>query len=146
MARHLPSRRGPFRPGRGGFEDFYHLLDDFFNDLAPTKARLQDFRLDVKESDSEFTIEAELPGVDKEEIHLEAKDERLRISVQREEVVDEEQEDYVHKERRLGSMERVLYLPGMDEDRIKASFQNGLLNIQIPKKDFLEDSKRIDIE
>ena len=55
-----------------GFEDFYNMLDDFFNDSwLPGRSLARDtFKIDIEETDSEYRIDAELPGVKKEELEL----------------------------------------------------------------------------
>ncbi|MDD3023869.1 MAG: Hsp20 family protein, partial [Syntrophomonadaceae bacterium] len=70
-----------------GFEDFYNMLDDFFNDIKPsTRSLVNDsFKIDVRENENDYCIDAELPGVKKEEIKIELNDGKFSIAVQREE-------------------------------------------------------------
>ncbi len=143
----VPFHRGRSLLGSNRSDDFYSLLDDFFSDLAPQRSPWRDsFRLDVKEDDQEYRIEAELPGVSKDEISVEAANERLRISVRREEVTDESKGDYIHRERRFGSMERSIHLADMDEEHITARCTDGVLYITVPKKEIGKHAKQIAIE
>ncbi|MDR2089800.1 MAG: Hsp20 family protein, partial [Clostridiales Family XIII bacterium] len=67
-----------------GFENFYNMLDDFFSDGWMQQGRnlLRDtFKIDVAESDGGYLVEAELPGVKKEEIDVSVDDDTLCISV-----------------------------------------------------------------
>ncbi len=119
------------------FEDFYGMLDDFFSDdIVPRRSLIRDtFKLDVEEKDKEYVIEAELPGVKKEEVSLEINEGHLRISIKREETIDEEKRNFVHKERRYSSMTRSLYLKDAKSEDIKAKLDNGVLYITVPKKE-----------
>ena len=75
----------PFGRGRGlsaGFEDFYNMMDDFFNDPWLTGRRAREgFKLDIQRTDKEFLVEAELPGVSKDEISLDLREGTLTIAV-----------------------------------------------------------------
>ena len=93
------------------FEDFYNMLDDFFNDTWPRRSRIgSTFKVDVQENEREYLIEAELPGVKKEEVNIEMYEGRLTISVNREENISEENKNYLHRERTFSSMKRSIYL------------------------------------
>ncbi len=132
----------------GEFNSFYNMLDDFFSDnWSPRRSLINDtFKLDVQENEKEYSIEAELPGVNKDEIDISLNDGRLQISVDRQESVDEEKKNYIHKERRFTSMSRTVYLADTDVEGIKAKLDNGVLNISIPKIQKCDTSKQITIE
>ncbi len=143
----LPYRRGRSLLGSNRFEDFYSLLDDFFNDMTPRIGPWRDsFRLDVREDEKEYHVEAEMPGVSKEDISLDASDNRLRIAVKRTETIDESKGDFIHRERRYGSMERSIHLAAMDEAKVSARFENGILYITVGKKEPGPQGKQIQIE
>lgn len=130
------------------FGSFYNMLDDFFSDSWPSRRSLvgDTFKVDVQENENEYIIEAELPGVKKEEIKLDLNDGKLGISVQREENINEEKKNYIHKERRFSSMSRTVYLENSKGEGIKASLDNGLLSIKVPKMQKKNSSINIDIE
>ncbi len=133
---------------RSGFEDFYNLIDDFFsNTWMPMRSMMRDtFRLDIQENEREYCIEAELPGVKKEEITLELKDDgRLTISVEREESLEEEKKNYVHRERRYSSMQRSIYLRDAKTEGVKAQLKDGILRIIVPKEEAQGGTHRIQI-
>ncbi|HAE61240.1 MAG TPA: heat-shock protein Hsp20 [Eubacteriaceae bacterium] len=131
-----------------GFGDVYNMLDDFFSDnLLPARNLARDtFKVDVQENDNEYIIEADLPGVKKEEINLSFDHGRLGISVKKEEKIDEEKKNYIHKERRITSMCRNLYLADASGDDIKAKLEEGVLKINVAKKEQGKEEKKIDIE
>ncbi|MDD2397659.1 MAG: Hsp20/alpha crystallin family protein, partial [Tissierellia bacterium] len=104
------------------------------------------FKIDVQENDNEYVVEAELPGVNKDEVNIEMNEGRLSISIQREEIKDEENKNYVHKERRYSSMSRSIYLDEAKSEGIKASLENGVLNIIVPKETKPNNSIKIDID
>lgn len=130
------------------FDDFNHGLDNFFARGWPAFGNFakDTFRLDVEEKDEEYSIEADLPGVKKEEVKVDLDDGRLTISVEREEKTEEEKKNYVHKERKYSSMSRSVYLDCINEEGIKAKLEEGVLSITIPKAKKTDTSKRIDVE
>ncbi|MDR2176094.1 MAG: Hsp20 family protein [Synergistaceae bacterium] len=129
-----------------GFEDFYNVLDDFFTGGTEIRRSLakDTFKIDVEETPEEFKIHAELPGVRKEEIALELIEGKLTISVKKEENVEEEKKNYIHRERRLNSMARSIYLGDVKAEGIKAGLEDGILTISVEKEQ--KTNKAISIE
>jgi len=129
-----------------GFEDFYNMLDDFFSDglLSPGRSLLRDtFKIDIEETEQEYRVEAELPGVKKEEIDLNIDDESLCITVSR---AEEASRNFIHRERRFTSMSRRVRLAGANLNDIKAKLEDGVLTVTIPKEEKAETTRKIDIE
>jgi len=131
------------RKNRGlskGPQDIFNidnLFDNFFSDsIMPAffEGNAQ-IRVDIKENEKEYIVEADLPGVKKEEINAELHNDRLTISVARNEEVNEERENYIRKERRSGSYSRSFYVENVVEDQISAKFENGVLSVTLPKKE-----------
>ena len=123
--------------------------DDFFNMPGFTQGGMftnGGFRMDVKENDSCYTVEAELPGVNKEDIALDFNNGNLYIAVNHNEDINDERENYVHKERRSYQMQRSLYLGDIDVQGISANLDNGILKIVAPKLNVVPNSYRIDIK
>ncbi len=147
MSRLVPFNRWGLR--RNDFEDFYNMLDDFFSDTWwPVRSLARDtFKLDIQENEREYCIEAELPGVTKEEINLQLKDDgRLTIAVEREENIQEDKKNYVHRERRYSSMQRSIYLRDAKTEGVKAKLQDGVLKITVPKQETHNDTFHIEID
>jgi len=135
----------PFNKNKSLFNS--NMLDDFFGDFLPTRFFSNDtFKVDVSENDKSYLVEAELPGIKKEEVNLSLDDDRLTISVEREEKTEDKKGSYIHKERRYGSMQRSIYLQDIANEGIDAKFENGLLKIEIPKQDKKDNSRRIEIK
>ncbi|AEG59126.1 Hsp20/alpha crystallin family protein [Desulforamulus ruminis] len=118
-----------------GFEGFQNMLDDFFADAWPfTRSLAGDtFKIDVQENEKEYIVEAELPGVKKEEVDVSLNEGRLNITVSKKENVDKKYKNYIHRERRLSSMTRNIFLRDSDSEGIKAKLEEGLLTITVPK-------------
>jgi len=127
--------------------DFNNMLEDFFNDDFPFRRNLQNdsFKIDLQENEKEYVVEAELPGFTKENVNLSFEDGRLKISVKKEESIEEKNKNYIHRERKLSSMERVILLSDVAESEVKAKLDNGVLIINIPKKIKAEKSMKIEI-
>ena len=147
MANLIPYGTGKRGLATTGFEDFYNMLDDFFTDPWLSGRRVREgFKLDVQQTDKEYLIEAELPGVNKEEVSLDLRDGTLSISVNREENVNEEKKNYIHRERRVSSMSRSVHLGDVDADAVSAKLDNGVLKISVPVKTPVDSTRRIEIQ
>ncbi len=120
------------------------FMRDFFgNDLMDFGPSM---RADIKETTTEYIVEAELPGLKKDDIVLELRDNTLTISAQKNEEVNEERENYVRRERRQGKMSRSFYVAEVDTEAVKAEYTDGILRITLPKlKESAPDTYRINI-
>lgn len=130
-------------------DDFNNLIEDFFNDRSfPMRSLSQDtFKMDVSEDETSYTVDAEMPGIKKDEIDLSINDGYLTISVEREETDENEDKKMLHRERRYTSMKRSLYLNNAAEDDISAKLEDGILKLTIPKIKYEnEGQKKIEIE
>jgi HSP20 family protein len=127
------------------FDDFYNSMDNFFTEPW-AGARNSVFRLDVEEKEHEYLVEAELPGVKKEEISIQMYEDRLIISVNKQETAEDQNRNYLHKERRYATMQRSVYLPDANPKNITAKLEDGVLNVRIPKEVNVNRSRRIDIQ
>jgi HSP20 family protein len=92
-------------------------------------------RIDVKETDKEILIEAELPGAEEKDISLCLQNGILTLQGEKKIEYDEEKENYRMMERSYGSFQRSLRLPDtIDEDKVEARFENGVLKVTLPKR------------
>jgi HSP20 family protein len=115
-------------------------IDRLFNDSWQRAAQSQAQtslapRVDIRETEDHFQITAELPGVDKDDIHLHVKEGILTLEAERTRNDEEKTKGRViRQERRYGKIRRSFNL-GVDveEANIKASFVNGVLSLQAPK-------------
>jgi len=91
-------------------------------------------QVDVRETEKEIVVEAELPGIDEKDVSLSLQDGILTIRGEKKYTHDQEKENYRMMERRYGSFQRSLRLPDtVDEDKVEASFDKGVLKISLPK-------------
>ena len=76
----------------------------------------------------------DLPGVDQDKINVEVENETLTVSAERERTQEESRDRFYRFERRYGTFSRTVGLPqGVSEDQIKASYNDGVLEIHVPK-------------
>ncbi len=130
---------------RDELSDFNNLIDDFFN--APFRSLRHDtFKLDVKEEDNQYIIEADLPGINRNEIKVSYDDQHLIIAIERDEEKEDKQENYLHRERQVCSMRRVINLPDVDKNHVKAKLEDGVLRVSAQKTTEEETSHLIDVE
>lgn len=130
-----------------GFDEFNNMLDDFFADGWPFRRSLlaDTFKVDIQEKDKEYIVEAELPGVKKDDVSLDYDEGKLSISVKKSEESEEKKKNYIHRERRYSSAARSVYLENANPDGISAKLENGILCITVPKQERPDNSKHISI-
>lgn len=131
------------------------LFDSFFEDFAHPVRRTQGenqvavasrfvMKTDVKENDKGFELHVELPGYKKEDVKVELKDGTLTISANS--TVEEEKEEgtkFLRRERYIGGCSRSFYVgDDIDQSAISAKFENGVLVLQLPKKQPVEPEVR----
>jgi HSP20 family protein len=90
--------------------------------------------LDVSQSDTTVTVQAELPGVDPNEIDVTVTGDRLTIAGEKKETVEKTNQDIFHRETRYGSFSRTVQLPAsVDPQQVSAEYANGVLTINLKK-------------
>ncbi|KPK00480.1 MAG: hypothetical protein AMJ60_01125 [Desulfobacterales bacterium SG8_35] len=90
--------------------------------------------VDIYDSEKAIVIDAELPGVTKDDITLDVKENILTLKGTRKYVEEAKKENYYRMERCFGTFERAFTLPAtVDPGKIKANFKDGILRIEIPK-------------
>jgi len=98
--------------------------------------------VDILESKDSYLIRAELPGMKKEDFHLEVKEGTLTLSGERSEEKEIKEEDFYRCERSYGRFVRQIALPaGTDADKANASFKDGVLEIELPLKETPKQKK-----
>ena len=115
------------------FDSFDNFARDFFR---KSNTDLPAFRTDIRDDGDHFTLEADLPGFNTEDISLDLKDSILTISAIHQES-DEQKDDkgnYIRRERRYGSFQRSFDVTGIDQSGISAAYQNGVLTLSLPKE------------
>ena len=123
------SRRG-YKPLT--FQDFFN--EDFFPVFPKNTGTLPS--VNIREDDKAFYLELAVPGMNKNDLKIELKDEVLTISSEHKEEKEDNAEGYKRKEFSYNSFCRSFYLPeDIDSDKIDANYKDGILNVEIPKKE-----------
>ncbi|KCZ68365.1 18 kDa heat shock protein [Clostridium sporogenes] len=129
----------PFRKNNLNKKDefFSPFFNNFFNDeFFSLMNNLQgNFKVDLKETDEDYLVEADLPGVKKEDITVKFQNNYLTISAKRDSSIENKKENFVRQERYYGEFNRSFYINNIDENNIDASFKDGVLKINLPKLD-----------
>ena len=132
------------------------LFDNFSENmfsLSPMRRNLQDVsavypKMDVSETDEEFKISAELPGMDEKDIDVSVSRDVLTIKGEKKAEKEEKKPSYYRMERTYGTFQRSIPLPeGVEKDQVKATFKKGVLNVVIPKSEkTVKESKKVEIK
>lgn len=128
-----PFRRRPMDISRRWNWDFDRVFDDMLEGFDDSRFLHHPMKVDIREDDKEYILEAELPGANKDNISIEVKNDILTLAVERKDEISEERENYIRKERRFGSFKRSFYVNDIDQKGIKAKFDNGVLKVILPK-------------
>lgn len=133
-----------FKPATfGNFVDRF-FNDDFFGGRSVTSFSPQ---VDIAESDKEFEIQFHLPGINKEDVSIDVKNDRLTVSGERKMKEEKNEKNYHSVESYYGSFSRSFYLPdNVNLEKIDASYKDGILNIILPKDVKKEAKKTIAIK
>ena len=127
----------------------FDIFDDFFdNFFKPTtfSNKVGNMRADIKENEKEYELAVDLPGFEKKDINLTLNDGYLTISAKTEEK-EEDNKNYIRRER-VCSYQRSFYVGDViSEEDIKAKYNNGTLELHVPKKQAqIPEKKTISIE
>ena len=128
-------------PRRNSFD----LFDDFFeDDFFPRKERNL-MKTDIKEKKDKFLVDIDLPGFEKENINISLENGYLNIEAKVDDKKEnDDDEKIVRKERFYGECSRSFYVGDqIKEEDIKAEFKNGILKIEVPKKEIEDKSKEV---
>lgn len=129
---------------RQGWTDIDRMFDNMRRDferslstlpgLAVPPFHMSSLSCDVIDEGDRFVVNAEMPGVTKDEVKLDVSDGNLEISAEHREHEEETRKNYVRKERRYLSYHRVLPIPEkIDSSKTKARLNNGVLTLELPK-------------
>ncbi|HET7608883.1 MAG TPA: Hsp20/alpha crystallin family protein [Gammaproteobacteria bacterium] len=122
-------------------QDINRLFDTFWRGMgmpmpsAWNELATEDLpRVDVRETDKEVVVSAELPGMDEKDVEISVAGGLLSIRGETARERETENDGYVQRERTVGAVERLVPLPdGLDLDSARATMKNGLLTVKIPR-------------
>ncbi len=150
-----PQSSGPWAPLTSLRSEIDRLFDDFdptrwtvpgamrlMADIPPVPA------MDLVESDGHYTVTAEIPGMAPEDIDIKVADDTLTIRGEKREETERSEDDRIVSERRYGSFQRVMRLPGdVDAEKIAATCAKGVLTLTLPKSpDAKAREKKIEVK
>ncbi len=134
----------PYQNRRG--REIDTLFDRFMQDSFFTPAASSGIKVDIKEEEDKYLLEAEIPGVKKEQIKVDYDKNYLTISVEQQEEINEEKDHYICRERRMGKTSRTFQAKDIDPDGIEAAYEDGVLKVTLPKSKEIQRKTSIDIK
>ena len=126
----------PKREMMNFFDDVDQMISQAFSHPLETKNESWSFSpfMNVNESDSEYTVSMDLPGVDKKDVEVNMSEGIVTVSGERKNIQQGKDKSCIWKETSHGTFQRSFELSStVQEDKIKAHFKNGVLNLNIPK-------------
>jgi len=137
----------PYERGKNGLFSYFDDLERNFFSGFPQMNSAMGFRTDIKEEKDHYLLEAELPGFDRKDIHVDVNGDMLTIHAEKNDEKEENKDGYIRRERRYGSYSRSFDVSGVDVDKISGSYKNGILELTLPKYGEKEiAARRIDIQ
>lgn len=133
----------------GLLDEMDRLFDDlrfgfggpWLTPFAPTRTRVP--AVDIKDEGTGYVVEAEVPGVAKEDVEIEIGEDAIEIRAKKEEEKEEKGEGYIRKERGSLRFYRRLPLPDdVDREKVEAKMENGVLRISLPKAERADVTKK----
>ena len=137
------------------FDDMLRMHEGIFGDMLYPQGKMLSHAgtsmlpyrrvlSDVNENENEFIAKIELPGVEKEDIKINAKDDKVEVSVENKEEIEKEGKDNYCCKKSYAGFSRSFGLPeGTDIEKIEASYKNGVLSLKIPKKELPPTKTRL---
>ena len=122
----------PFENNAGSiFDTFDRMLNNSF--FGGCGAEGVPCRTDIVDQGDKFVLKADMPGFSKDDIKIGIDGDVMTISAERKEEKNENQKDFVRRERRYGALSRSFNIEGIKADDISANYQDGVLTLDLPK-------------
>lgn len=125
------------------FQEFENLTNQMFS-----QNQMSGFSMDIKDNGDSYQLLADLPGMKKEDIHIDLNGDTMTITAERHSDFEEkdQQGNYVRCERSYGSFSRSFDVSGVDTEHMTAAYKDGVLTLEMPKKSpQLPQSRRLAI-
>ena len=127
-------KRSTYLPSTSFFDDF--SMRDLFDWPAWSNERSTLPRVNISETNDEFRVELAAPGMNKDDFHIELDNDTLTIHSEVSGSTEEKEQEFTRREFSYQSFRRSFYLPNtVQADKIRAKYQDGILRLQIPKKE-----------
>ncbi len=141
------TRWDPFEEIRKTQERLNLLFEDFMPMKKWGDGNVFTPAIDIKEEENKLLVTTDLPGINKEDIEINLKEDMLEIRAKTGKEKETEEEGYIRKEREYTHFYRAVRLPSsVKEDGSTAKIENGVLTITLPKMKLEEPAKKIQIE
>ncbi len=127
------------------------VFDSFFNDMMPMVRGMggvfTSFPIDIKENETDYTAEMNVPGFKKEDIDISIDNGIMTIKSAKEENVEKKEEGkYILRERSVSNMSRSFHIPeNVDVSKIEANMEDGVLKVTLPKAEKKDTSTKVQI-
>ena len=140
LIRWSPVRWDPF----GEFSTLQERMNRLFEDIIPATRKSEEElntgtfypSVDIYEGEKDITLKAELPGIDKKDVHVEINDGVITLRGKRKLEKEEKKENYHRLERSYGTFNRSFTLPTtVDSGKVKANYKDGILEVTLPRKE-----------
>jgi HSP20 family protein len=142
-----PSRWDPFEEIRRTQDRLNQLFEDFMPMEEWGGGKVYTPAIDIKEEEDKLLVTTDLPGINKEDVEINLKEDMLEISAKTSKEKESEEEGYLRKERAYTQFYRAVRLPAsVREEGSTAKMENGVLTISLPKARIEEPKKKIEIE
>jgi len=142
----------PFASPLRGLDPLAGDLDRLFDTVFSRNGRRSSFlggwspATDLVETDSSLILKADLPGLSRDDVNITVEENILTVSGERHQEHESSRDGYHHLERSFGKFSRSLRLPqGVSADDVRAEFDNGVLEVTIPKPD-VDSVKTVEIK
>lgn len=122
------------------------LMTGFDKFGGKIEGMISGIKSDIKETETSYIVEAELPGYSKEDIGIELSEGVLTISAETKKESEEKKDNFVRRERYSGKVVRSYSFDDVDEDTVKAKYENGILSVELTKVSKKPLKKNITIE
>lgn len=138
----------PFERGILGTRNLFDYFDKMERSLFDGADNgITAFRTDIVDKGDKYVLRAELPGFNRDDIKVDVHEGTMTISAQTQMEKEEKEENYVRRERRFGAFSRSFDVTGIDADKIAAKYNNGILELDLPKRvEVKPEPKKISIE
>jgi len=129
--------------------EFQKAVDRFFgrSDVTFSEQQMRQPNLEISETDQEYLVKVEIPGIRKEDVTIDLHDGLLTVKGEKKEKKEEKTETCCYTERRYGRFERSISLEKkVDPEGVEATYNSGVLEVKLPKVEPEITTKRIEIK
>lgn len=122
----------PFEHRSSSLFDYFNKMNqDVFGEMENA---FSPCRTDIIDKGDKFVLKADMPGFNKEDIHIDIDGDRLTLTAEHKEESNEDGKDYIRKERKYGSLSRSFDISNVNADQITARYEKGVLELELPKQ------------